>query len=129
MLICGKVATGKGEGKKYLSEEKYIAQFEKALSFSPFPGTLNLVIEGKEREKFDILRKTGGVRISGFEKDGMKFGAVICFACMINGNIRGAIVIPEKSRYENVIEIISNKNLRKTLLLNDGDEVCISVTD
>jgi len=129
MIIRGKVVTGKGEGKKYLSKKAYIKQFEKSLSFTPFSGTLNLLVEGKEKEKLQILRNKKGIKVSGFEERGEKFGDVKCFICLVNGEIRGAVVLPEKSHYKNIVEIVSDKNLRKTLSLSDGDEVYISTDD
>lgn len=65
----------------------------------------------------------------GFEGNGKKFGAVKCFTCSINDEVRGAVVVPEKSHYNNIMEIISDRNLRKTLSLSDGDEVYISTDD
>ncbi|RLF49001.1 MAG: DUF120 domain-containing protein, partial [Thermoplasmata archaeon] len=76
MLIRGKLASGKGEGRKYLSKKEYIKQFEEVLSFTPFSGTLNLLVEGKDYKKLQLLRKKGGIKISGFEENGKKFGAV-----------------------------------------------------
>ncbi len=127
MLIRGKLASGKGEGRKYLSKKEYIKQFEEVLSFTPFSGTLNLLVEGKDYKKLQLLRKKGGIKISGFEENGKKFGAVDCFSCLINNKIKGAVVIPEKSHYKNIMEIISDKNLREALSLNDGDEVNILI--
>jgi len=129
MLIRGKVVAGKGEGKKYLSKKEYIKQFEEALSFIPFSGTLNLLVEGEDQKRFHILRRKRGIKILGFEENGEKFGAVRCFVCQVNGKVRGAVVVPEKSHYKDVVEIISDRNLRKTLSLSDGDEVYISTDD
>jgi len=127
MLIRGKVISGKGEGKKYLSEKRYAEQFEKSLSFIPFSGTLNLLVEEENYEKLQFLRKKEGIVISGFEDKGREFGSVKCFVCMVDDKVRGAVVIPEKSHYNNVLEVISDRNLRDILSLRDGDEVDILV--
>ena len=127
MLIRGKVISGKGEGKKYLSEKIYAEQFKENLSFIPFPGTLNLSVKEEDYEKFKILREEKGIIIHGFEHNGKKFGDVKCFVCTVGGRERGAIVIPEKSHYNNVLEVISDRNLRGILSLRDGDEVDILI--
>ena len=44
--------------------------------------------------------------------------------------MRGAVVTPERSHYpHDLLEIISPVHLRKTLELNDGDEVKITIED
>jgi riboflavin kinase len=64
-----------------------------------------------------------GVEIAGFSSGDRTFGSLRCFPCWISG-IEGAVIIPERSHYGfDILEIISPKNLRKALSLNDGDEV------
>lgn len=129
MLIRGKVISGKGEGKKYLSENRYAEQFEKYLSFIPFPGTLNLLVEEEDYGKFKILRKKRGIVIQGFKDEGREFGSVRCFECKVDSKVRGAVIIPEKSCYSNIMEIISDRSLRHVLSLRDGDKIDILVDE
>jgi riboflavin kinase len=127
MLIRGEVTSGKGEGRLYIVKNEYAEQFRKAFGFVPFPGTLNLVVTEKNYENFQSLKKRKGIKISGFEKDGERFGEVNCFNCILNGIMKGVVVIPEKSRYDDVMEIASDKNLRYELSLSDGDKVDVFV--
>jgi riboflavin kinase len=43
-------------------------------------------------------------------------------------NVECAIVIPQRSPYRDVIEIISKYHLRRTLGLNDGDVVEVMIS-
>ncbi|NIA09911.1 MAG: DUF120 domain-containing protein [Nitrospiraceae bacterium] len=128
MLIRGKVITGRGEGRFYIGKKEYSEQFQKAFGFIPFPGTLNLLVAGENHEKLRMLKEgQNGLIISGFEKDGRRFGNVKCFDCMINGIVKGVVVVPERSGYDDIMEIISDKNLRHELLLNDEDYVDVLI--
>ncbi len=127
MLICGRVITGKGEGRFYIAREEYSRQFQKAFGFVPFSGTLNLLLMGRDYKKFQMLREKEGIKIVGFEKDGKRFGEVKCFNCILNKMVRGIIIIPEKSEYRNIMEVVSDKNLRDELSLTDEDLVDVSV--
>ena len=44
------------------------------------------------------------------------------------GNLDCAVVIPKRSHYTEVIEVICKVHMRRTLSLKDGDEVELSVT-
>jgi len=121
MIITGKVITGLGQGKQFMSMPEYKQQFQEKLGFTPFEGTLNIEIE-----KELILGKPFTV-ISGFTKGEKEFGSIGCF----NGKLNKTPVIiisPEKSQHmPNIIEVIAKQELRKSLHLKDGDEVEIEV--
>ena len=49
---------------------------------------------------------------------------------VLNHEIWGALVFPAKTNHtEDVLEFISNKNLRKSLKLNDGDLVSVNIDE
>ncbi|MHC1635090.1 MAG: DUF120 domain-containing protein [Candidatus Methanospirareceae archaeon] len=130
--ICGYLITGLGEGKYYIGLEGYRRQFEAKLGFSPFPGTLNLSLRGKDIEMRRRLNGRKGIDIDGFEAEGRTFGGVKCFHCeILHENAKGiksALIIPERTHYpDDVLEIIASVNLRERLRLKDGDEVRIKV--
>lgn len=127
MHITGTVITGKGEGHAYLSMPGYRRQFQRHLGIQPFPGTLNLELHGENSERFTSLREQNGIHISGFEADSRTFGSVTCFPCRVNDAIDGVVVIPKKSVYEDVMEIIAEVNLRDALDLHDGDQVTVYI--
>ena len=117
---------GVGEGKYYVTQKGYMTQFKKKLWFKPYKGTLNIKISGRELNKIELIRNLEGIPIQGFEDAGRTFGKGKCFLCDIQG-VECAIMLPHRSHYENVIEIISLHYLRDKLKLKDGDVVEIRV--
>ena len=124
MEIKGIITSGMGKGTYFMSQNFYIDQFLEKLHFKPFVGTLNIKIEPEEiasimdipNEKFGIVHGEG------------KFGDVKFIKAVLNGDVDGAIVFPAKTKHtEDVIEFISNKNLRKYLNLKDGNQVSVKI--
>ncbi len=124
--ITGEVISGLGEGKYYIMKEGYFKQIKEKLFFEPYPGTLNIRVYAKDIEKVNLLKSLPGICIKGFVSEGRTFGNVKAFLCMINGK-DAALIIPERSHYEDVVEIIADKNLREELNLKDGSIVDIVV--
>ncbi|MEM3555164.1 MAG: DUF120 domain-containing protein [Candidatus Micrarchaeia archaeon] len=124
--ISGYVVSGLKDGQYYLSLPRYVRQFEKKLGFSPFPGTLNVVID--ERDKKLMLSRMRGIMVNGFSIGRRVLGKVKCFPAVINDKVEGALVLPERSHYNSgTVEVISKYNLRKVLKLKDGSRVRIKV--
>ena len=124
----GKVVSGMGEGKYYISQTGYTSQFEERLGFLPFPGTLNLLVE-KEQDMYvrQMLEGSPYILVEGFSNGLRTFGAVKCYSVEVNG-IPGALIMPLRTHHpKNVIEIISSENLKARLKLKDGDYVCVKV--
>lgn len=124
--LNGKIVSGMGEGRYYTEQKGYIKQFNEKLKIFPYPGTLNVEIKNIERNKIRILKKFNAILINQFETNNRTFGSVRCFHATIN-NINGAIVLPLRSHYSNILEFISPHFLRRKLDLKDGDEVKIVI--
>lgn len=123
--LHGVVSTGVGDGAFFMSLEPYRDSMEEKLRYTPFKGTLNLKVDEQQAKKF--IGSLDSVRIDGFKKGIKQFGKVDCHPCMIN-QIKCAIIIPEFTRYgHDIIEIISELNLRKELNLKDGDRITIEL--
>jgi riboflavin kinase len=122
----GLVVSGMGEGRYYTEQTGYVEQFKEKLGFVPFPGTLNVEIELIERNKLRSLKNNQAIEISEFKTRNRTFGAVSCFKAEIN-SVKGAIVLPMRSHYSNVLEFISPVYLREKLKLKDGDEANIVI--
>lgn len=122
LTLEGRVVSGLGEGRYYLSQTEYIVQIERLLGFCPFPGTLNIKLSPSS----PALPEQNGRIINGFERDGRAFGDVIVFPAIIK-NTECAIIIPSRTHHRDAVEIIAEKNLRNALGLNDGDAVKIEV--
>lgn len=125
--IRGKVASGLGEGRIFLSFPYYVESFKKFLGFVPYPGTLNVVIYDKfSFENRLILDSARCITIPEHREENRILGAVKVFPANINNLQPAAIVIPLRTTHpKSVIEIISPYYLREKLNLKDGDEVVI----
>lgn len=122
----GKIVSGMGEGRYYTEQKGYLNQFKEKLGFVPYPGTLNVEIEFLEKNKLRLLRNQKSINIEEFESENRTFGGARCFHAEING-VPGAIVLPLRSHYSNVLEFISPDFLRKKLKLKDEDMIDIII--
>jgi riboflavin kinase, archaea type len=118
----GKVSAGRGEGQFYISNDGYKRQFIEILGFEPFPGTLNIKMESPF-----VPPEQKAIRIKGFQDVNRTFGECRCYKIKLNG-IGAAVVRPERSDYpDDLIEVIAPVNLRKALVLEDGDQVEVTL--
>ncbi|MFQ5552138.1 MAG: DUF120 domain-containing protein [Thermoplasmata archaeon] len=124
--LRGRLEHGLGEGYYYMSQEGYREQFRQKLGFAPFPGTLNLKLEGSELTKLEVLQKAEGVPIEGFTDAGRTFGGAKCFHASLQ-EIPCATILPIRSHYQDVLEVISQDKLRDRLGLHDGEIVEVDV--
>jgi len=128
ITIKGKVFSGVGEGRYYVSLKGYKEQFKEKLGFDPYPGTLNLKIPKEQLYFRRRLEEEDGILIEGFKTPDRTFGDVKAFKCKVNG-IEGAIVLPKRTHYpSDVLEVIAPVKLRN-YGIKDGDfvevEVCL----
>ena len=126
IVLHGTVTNGMGEGGYYICQPQYMDQFEKYLGFRPFEGTFNLTIDKDDLGKLEVIKNTEGHLIGGFTSEGRSFGNVIAYKAKIR-NIDCALVVPERSHYKEIIEIICQYHLRRTLSLDEGDRVDLRV--
>jgi len=124
--LIGEVVSGVGEARYFLALEGYKKRFRETFGFEPFEGTLNVKLKGEALKKYKELKEKEGLLIDGFVEKGKRFGYVECFPSKING-MTSLLIMPERSRYEEQAEIVSEKKLRDELDLEDGDEVRILV--
>ncbi|MGB5099833.1 MAG: DUF120 domain-containing protein [Methanothrix sp.] len=116
-FMRGKILSGLGQAKYFLTCDGYSRQFLESLGFVPFPGTLNVLLE----VPFPTERQA--IKIEGFAEEGRSFGECKCYRIKLNG-IDAAVVRPERSRYPpELIEVIAPVPLRRALGLEDGDLV------
>ena len=127
MIIKGSVVTGMGEGQYYVTQEGYQEQFLHRLGFRPFEGTLNVRVAITDLYKLDIIRRSVGILVHGFERNGRTFGDVVCHRATIQ-NLECAVVVPSRSHYEDIIEVLCKFHLRRTLSLKDGDQVEVRIS-
>lgn len=126
IILHGNVKDGMGEGGYYINQPGYMRQFEEKLGYRPFFGTLNVAIDKDDVGKLDIVKNTAGILINGFTDEKRTFGDVIAYKAKIR-NTDCAIVIPARSQYVDVIEIVCKYHLRRTLSLSTDDRVDVHV--
>ncbi len=124
ITLTGKVSSGKGDGKKYLSLKWVKDQIKQKLGFDPYLGTLNLLLSEKSTELRKVLEKDQQMVICPAQ--GYCIGKL--FKAALEG-IECAVILPDVTGYpENYLELIAAENLRKTLRLKNGDEVTVAVS-
>jgi riboflavin kinase, archaea type len=128
LRFSGQVASGLGEGRYYLSQPGYIVQFQERLGYTPFPGTLNIRVDPKELVRIETLRHWNGIRIDGFQASGRTFGGATCYGGRINGR-PCHLIRPDRSHYQDVVEVIAPESLRESLSVHDGDSVTVEIEE
>jgi riboflavin kinase len=134
-IYTGKVVTGMGEGKYYVSLPNYHKKFTEFLGRDPFPGTLNLALnDSMIDEYFHTLAQRTPKVIDGFKTEDRTYGPVDCYEVFLstqhNGNseIRCLILdIRRTSHKKGTVEIVSDIDLRKSLNLRDNTEVKLRI--
>jgi riboflavin kinase len=127
IFIRGRVMSGVGEGRYYVSLEGYRKQFKEKLGFDPYPGTLNLKLPKEQAYLRRRIDEEEGIMIHGFRTEDRTFGEVKAFRCRV-ADFEGAIVLPQRTHYpKDVLEVISPVKLREKLNLKDGDFIEVEV--
>ena len=124
MEITGIVTTGLGKAAYFLGQDLYKNQFREKCGFTPFPVTLNLIVEEDKLEDIRLMKNS----CKNIIKPDQGFGAVRYIQAHLNKDIEGAIVFPDKTTHdENYLEFISKDKLRDKYNFKDGDEVVITI--
>jgi len=121
--LSGKVFSSRGEGKKFLELPWVKRQIKQKLGFTPYLGTLNVMLSEESVKRKKLLEKAHSIKVC--PADGYCSGT---FIKALIGTLECAIVVPEVAGYpKGVLEIIAPVNLRETLQLEDGGEVTVTV--
>jgi len=124
LVFEGVVFSGMYQGGYYISQPGYRDQIRDGLGFDPFPGTLNLRLRGEYLEGRRVLEGWPALVLEGFMSDERAFGAARCYPLLVNGSVKGALIVADRTSYDlSVMEVIAPVNLREELGLEDGDVV------
>lgn len=125
--LTGKIVSGVKQGAFFTQLDWFQEQCREQLGFKPYAGTLNLEISTDDAPKVEALEKEA-------EKEFIPPDSTFCsgkaYPVMV-GKIPAAIVFPaEEVRVhgKDIIEIISDRNLKDTLGIDDGDFVTLTIT-
>ncbi len=154
MRICGMVSSGLGRAHVFMAQKHYQEQFQELMGTSVWPGTLNLKLTNDNLVNYIALRMKSGIdtldaddsliqiaknidmknihafRIRGFLRDGISFGGANAFKAIFHCDDKTtecSVLIPDLTRHNDVIEIISPKFLREHFSLSDGDKITIEL--
>jgi riboflavin kinase len=120
--LTGAVFSGTGEGKKYVTLPWVQRQVKEKLGFSPYPGTLNILLSEESAKRRKRLETVDATRIQPAEGycNGIIHKAHV-------GKLECAVVIPEVAGYpQNYLEVVAADYLRAKLQLKDGDTVTVT---
>lgn len=124
MEITGIVTTGLGKAAYFLGQDFYKDQFNEKCGFTPFPGTLNLIVEEDKLDDIRLMKNS----CKNVIKPDQGFGGVKYIKANLNEDIVGAIVFPDKTTHdENYLEFICKDKLRDKYNFKDGDEVVLTI--
>ncbi len=123
--VRGIVSSGVGESKVFTEIPWVRRQFIDKLGISPYPGTFNITVLPEDRERLNVIKNTKGVEII---PEDVNFCAANSFPALVNGRIRGAVIIPLIPGYPQAqLEIISSEHIKQSLSLKDGDLVDVEI--
>ena len=92
--------------------------------FIPYPGTLNVVVSKIHLSSISQIKN----ECQNIIKPDEGFGAVKYIPAILNSEVEGAILFPDKTTHdENYLEFIAKDRLREKFNLSDGDEVVLSL--
>ena len=124
--LAGRIISGVGEGSYYMSQRGYREQFKRELDFEPYPGTLDIKLDEASLELKAVLMQLPGRQVEGFKTSKRTFGPVKFFPAKLKDK-KAALILPLRSHYADVVELIAPKKLRESLKLEDGDSVQVEV--
>ncbi|MEM3730726.1 MAG: DUF120 domain-containing protein [Candidatus Bathyarchaeia archaeon] len=120
LTLKGKVFSGKGEGKEFITLPWVRKQFAEKIGFIPYPGTLNIRLMNNRISPKELPKHVEAVEISPAKG----FCRGKCIPAYFSGSLKCVIVIPEVENYpSDVVEIAAPVNLREIFKLKDGDVV------
>lgn len=126
MKIRGKITEGMKIAADFTQFPWVKDQFLSKLSIDVFPGTLNLVVEGKEHlEQIENLKTRDGVDLI---PEDSSFCSAKCYPTLIAGRIKGAVIIPLVEDYpKNKLELIASVHIKDALSMDTGDDLEIEI--
>ena len=130
--ITGVVCSGLGEGAAFMSLDWVRRVLSERLGFTPYPATLNLLLESDEeiRSWKEIQSEAKGVEIPPPDE---AFCHARCWRVQVassrmNGEkrVEGAILLPQVPNYpSDKIEVVAPVHIKDSLGVHDGDKLTL----
>ncbi len=125
MKITGTIESGLGKGVFFTSLDWVVEQFERAMGFKPYPGTVNVRIVESD---LPALKSLFAEKDFELVPDNPAFCTAWLKKVRVNG-VPAAAVFPAedvKVHGREIIELIAGEHLRNSYGLKDGDHVTIT---
>jgi len=124
--IRGRIVEGLREAAAFTQISWVREQCISKLSMDPYPGTLNLeIIDSESLQTFKGLKVMRGKEIT---PEDPAFCNAKCYPVLINGRLKGAIILPLVASYpQNKMELISSEDIKQALSVKTGDFLEIEV--
>ena len=124
--ITGTIVSGAGKAAGFTRLDWVRNQCREKLGFTPYPGTLNIHVDGGGTDHAARLLQTPAVRL-------VPPDAGFCDAMAVPATVQGisaAVILPEETvrvHGTHIIEVLAPVSIRETLGLADGDTVRLRV--
>jgi len=124
--LKGKIVSGARQAAFFTQLDWVQEQLEEKFGFRPFPGTLNLEVDGEFSGVIETLQKKKLVKLLPPDPE-------FCIAKTISatiGGIEGVVIIPEDKvniHAANIIEVMAPVKLKEALGVKDGDRLELSI--
>jgi riboflavin kinase len=135
LTLSGRVTSGMGEGRHYISLPGYNRQFTEKLGYDPYPGTLNVSLDAASKRARGSLDAFDPVDIDGWEDEERTYGPAVCYPARVE-NADGQtyspvhVIVPVRTHHdEDQLELIAPDKLRDELGLLDEDTILVHVAD
>jgi CTP-dependent riboflavin kinase len=117
----GIVASGVGDGARFMAIDWVREAVRRAVGFDPYPGTLNVrLVDGESVRRWRALRERAPLRIA---PPGEGCGGWLV-PLVVEPDVPAAVVVPDVTRHgDEVLEIVAAVSLRARLGLHDGAAV------
>ncbi len=135
LTFRGIVTTGMGEGRHYISLDGYHRQFVERLGYEPYPGTLNLTLEGESVRRRSRLETQPSTHIDGWSDEQRTYGPAFCYpAVAVTEDGREYdevhVIVPERTHHdEDELELIAPDKLRDVLELADDGTLIVELEE
>ncbi len=126
-VLTGKIVRGVQKASYFTGLDWVREQCLEKLGFSPYPGTLNLSIEGNDLYTLEQLRNKETEKLIPPDPE---FCEAKVFPVTVK-HVKGAVIIPDEAvrvHGNEVIEVLAPLRLKNALHVDDGDLLTIVVT-
>ncbi len=124
--LLGRYVKGLGRAGAFLSMEVYREILSRRLGSDPYPGTLNIEVEGLGGYR-ELRRICPPEDVGDIEVGGRIFGGLHIWRGSIGGE-RVLVIRPYRSAHpENVLEVVSREKLAERLKIEEGQAIAVDI--